>query len=80
MGLITGAVIDAWSGEFTKAAEASAEADAIVEATGTGLAPYAAMLLVALRGREADGSRLLESAIEEAAAVGRDLPSNGVSS
>ncbi len=68
MGLITGAVIDAWSGEFAKAAEATAEADAIVEATGTRLAPYAAMLLVALQGREADGFTLLESA---AAAVGQ---------
>src|SRR5450432_1660195 len=41
MGLITGAVIDAWSGEFAKAAEGTAEARAIVEATGTRLAPYA---------------------------------------
>jgi DNA-binding CsgD family transcriptional regulator len=71
MGLITGAVIDAWSGEFAKAAEATAQADAIVEATGTRLAPYAAMLLVALQGREADGFTLLESATEEAAAVGQ---------
>ena len=71
MGLITGAVIDAWSGEFAKAAEATAEADAIVEATGTRLAPYAAMLLVALQGREADGLTLLESAINDAAAVGQ---------
>ena len=71
MGLITGAVIDAWSGEFAKAAEATAEADAIVEATGTGLAPYASMLLVALQGREADGLALLESAINDAAAVGQ---------
>jgi DNA-binding CsgD family transcriptional regulator/tetratricopeptide (TPR) repeat protein len=71
MGLITGAVIDAWSGAFAKAAEATAEADAIVEATGTRLAPYAAMLLVALQGREADGFTLLESAITEAAAVGQ---------
>jgi DNA-binding CsgD family transcriptional regulator len=71
MGLITGAVIDAWSGEFAKAAEATAEADAIVEATGTRLAPYAAMLLVALQGREADGFTLLESAINEAADVGQ---------
>ena len=39
MGLITGAVIDAWSGELAKAADATAEADAIVEATGTRLAP-----------------------------------------
>jgi DNA-binding CsgD family transcriptional regulator len=71
MGLITGAVIDAWSGEFAKAAEAAAEADAIVDATGTRLAPYAAMLLVALQGREADGLTLLESAINDAAAVGQ---------
>jgi len=71
MGLITGAVIDAWSGEFARAAEAAAEADAIVEATGTRLAPYAAMLLVALQGREAEGFTLLESAIKEAVAVGQ---------
>jgi DNA-binding CsgD family transcriptional regulator len=71
MGLITGAVIDAWSGEFAKAAQATAEADAIVEATGTRLAPYAAMLLAALQGREADGLTLLESAINDAAAVGQ---------
>jgi DNA-binding CsgD family transcriptional regulator len=71
MALITGAIIDAWSGEFAKSAEATAEADAIVEATGTHLAPYAAMLLVALRGREADGLTLLESAINDAAAVGQ---------
>jgi DNA-binding CsgD family transcriptional regulator/tetratricopeptide (TPR) repeat protein len=71
MGLITGAVIDAWSGEFAKAAEATAEANTIVEATGTRLAPYAAMLLAALQGREADGFTLLESAIKEAATVGQ---------
>jgi DNA-binding CsgD family transcriptional regulator len=71
MGLITGAVIDAWSGKFAKAAEATAEASAIVETTRTGLAPYAAMLLVAMEGREADASVLLERAITEAAAVGQ---------
>jgi DNA-binding CsgD family transcriptional regulator len=71
MGLITGAVIDAWSGEFAKASEATAEASAIVEATGTGLAPYAAMLLVALQGRETDGLTLLETAIADAGAMGQ---------
>jgi DNA-binding CsgD family transcriptional regulator len=71
MGLITGAVIDAWSGEFARAAEATSEARAIVEATGTRLAPYAEMLLVALQGREADGLTLLDSAIDDAAAVGQ---------
>ena len=71
MGLITQAVIDAWSGEFTSAAAATAEAEAITEATGIGIAPYGAMLLAALRGREADGSHLLEPAINAAAAVGQ---------
>ena len=71
MGLITQAVIGAWSGEFTSAAAATAEAEAITEATGIGIAPYGAMLLAGLRGREADGSRLLESAINDAAAVGQ---------
>jgi DNA-binding CsgD family transcriptional regulator len=71
MELITGAVIDAWSGEFAKAAEATAEASAIVEATGTRLAPYAAMLLAALQGREADGLKLLDSVIVEAVAIGQ---------
>ncbi|HUE26223.1 MAG TPA: AAA family ATPase [Solirubrobacteraceae bacterium] len=73
MGLITGAVIDAWSGEFAKATEATAEAGAILEATGIRLAPYAAMLLVALQGREADGFTLLESTIKDATAVGQGL-------
>jgi DNA-binding CsgD family transcriptional regulator len=71
MGLITGAVIDAWSGELAKAAEATAEADAIVEATGARLAPYASMLVVALRGQEADAFALLESTINDATAVGQ---------
>ena len=71
MGLITGAVIDAWSGELAKAADATAEADAIVEATGARLAPYASMLLVALRGQQADALALLESTINDATAVGQ---------
>jgi DNA-binding CsgD family transcriptional regulator len=71
MALGTGAVLDAWSGEFVKAAEATSEALAIVEATGTRLAPYASMLRVALQGREADALALLELAIKDAAAVGQ---------
>jgi DNA-binding CsgD family transcriptional regulator len=71
MGLITGAVIDAWSGEFTRAGEATAEASAIVEATGTRLAPYAAMLIAALHGREAQAFALLDRTIGEAATVGQ---------
>ena len=73
MALMTRSGIDAWSGEFAKAAEAIAEAGAIVEVTGTRLAPYTAMLLGALRGREADVFALLKTAINDAAAVGQGL-------
>ena len=73
MALMTRSGIDAWSGEFAKAAEAIAEADAIVEVTGTRLAPYTAMLLGALQGREADVFTLLKTTIIEAAAVGQGL-------
>ncbi len=71
MGLITEAVIEAWSGDFASAAAATAEAETITEATGIRIAPYGAMLLAALRGREVDSSPLLGSAIEDAAAVGQ---------
>ena len=71
MALGTGAVLDAWSGEFEKAVDATAEAAAIMEATGTWLAPYAAMLQVALQGREADALALLEPAIADAGEVGQ---------
>jgi DNA-binding CsgD family transcriptional regulator len=70
MGLITEAVIDAWSGDFPGAAALTAEAEAITEATGIRIAPYGAMLLAALRGNEA-ASSMLESAIRDAAAVGQ---------
>ena len=71
MGLITEAVFDAWSGDFAGAAAATAEAETITQATGIRIAPYGAMLLAALRGREADSSALLGAAIEDAAAVGQ---------
>ena len=71
MGLITEAVIDAWSGDFASAAAATAQADEITEATGISIAPYGAMLLAALRGREPDASLLLGSASKNAAAVGQ---------
>ena len=73
MALMTRSGLDAWSGEFAKAAESIAEANAIVEVTGTGLAPYTTMLLTALQGREADLFTLLKTAIDEAAAVGQGL-------
>ena len=42
----------AWCGDFGAAAVAIAEAEAITKATGTYIAPYAQLLLSALRGQE----------------------------
>jgi len=66
--------IDAvWSGDFAAAASLIAEAAAVCEATGSGLAPYAAMMLASFRGREAEAAPLIQSAIEKGAAAGQGV-------
>jgi DNA-binding CsgD family transcriptional regulator len=66
------AMLLAWCGDFGGAADAIAEAEAITEATGTYIAPYAALLLAALRGRS-DASPLIEFTIREARTGGQGL-------
>ena len=63
-----------WRGDFAAAASLIAEADAVCEATGAASAPYAAMRLAACRGREAEAVPLIQAALEEAAAAGRESP------
>ena len=67
------AVIDAWRGEFGAVGAAIAEAESITEATGTRFAPYAALLLAALQGREDDASSMIEATIAGAAAAGQGI-------
>jgi len=67
------AVLVAWRGDFGPADAAIAEAQAVTEATGSRLAPYAALLLAALRGREVDASTAIESATREAGAGGQGI-------
>ena len=62
-----------WSGDFAAAASLIAEADAVCEATGARVAPYAAMLLAALRGREAEAAPLIQATLEQAAAGGQGI-------
>jgi DNA-binding NarL/FixJ family response regulator len=62
----------AWCGDFRAAAVAIAEADEITKATGSHLAPYAQLLLAALRGQP-DASQLVESTIREAGTSGQAL-------
>ena len=47
----------ALGGEFGTAASLVAEADSVTEATGARVAPYGALVLAGLQGREADGLR-----------------------
>jgi DNA-binding CsgD family transcriptional regulator/tetratricopeptide (TPR) repeat protein len=61
----------ALSGEFGKASLVIAEADAVVEATGTGVLPYGALVLAGLRGREAEASPLIDATTKDATAAGQ---------
>src|SRR6478736_3418513 len=66
------AMLVAWCGDFGAAAIAIAEAEAITKATGTHIAPYAQLLLAALRGRS-DAAPLIESTIRDAGTGGQGL-------
>jgi DNA-binding CsgD family transcriptional regulator len=58
-------------GDFATAGLLIAEADAVREATGTRVGPYGALVLVALRGREAQASELIAATIKDATAGGQ---------
>src|SRR4051812_31605468 len=62
----------AWCGDFGAAAVAIAEAEAITKATGTHIAPYAQLVLSALRG-QSDALPLIESTIRDAETSGQGL-------
>ena len=62
-----------WGGDFTVAASLVAETAAVCEATGSRLAPFAAMMLASFRGREAEAAPLIRSAIEEGTAAGQGV-------
>jgi len=60
-----------WCGDFPAAAAEIAEARLVAEATGTRVAPFAAMSLAALRGRESEATPLIEATIAAATAGGQ---------
>jgi DNA-binding CsgD family transcriptional regulator len=62
-----------WGGDFGRAAFLVAEADAVVEATGTQVAPYGALLLGGMRGREPEARRLIDATIADATAGGQGI-------
>ena len=55
-----------WSGDFAAASALIVEADAVCGATGTRAAPFTAMMLASLRGRQAEATALIEATIAEA--------------
>jgi DNA-binding CsgD family transcriptional regulator/tetratricopeptide (TPR) repeat protein len=67
------AILVAWRGDFGAAAAAIGEAEAVTNATGSRLAPYAALLLAALQGREAAASTAIGSTIRDAGAGGQGI-------
>jgi DNA-binding CsgD family transcriptional regulator len=58
-------------GEFERAALLVAEADGVIDATGTLVAPYGALVLAGLRGREEEASDLIDGVIAEYTAGGQ---------
>ncbi len=61
----TRAGVHLFAGEFSEAASMVAEAESVTEATGSSIAPYGALALAALRGREADASELIEAGTKD---------------
>jgi DNA-binding CsgD family transcriptional regulator len=60
----------AFGGDFPSAAQSIAEVDAVKEATGTRIAPHAAIALAGLRGRESELSELLGGTVRAATDAG----------
>ncbi len=58
-------------GEFGRAALLVAEADSVIEATGTRVAPYGALVLAGFQGREAQAAGLIEATIEQYTSAGQ---------
>jgi DNA-binding CsgD family transcriptional regulator len=55
-----------YAGEFTEAASMVAQAESVIEATGSSIAPYGAVALAAFRGREAPAAQLIQAATDDA--------------
>ena len=61
----------AFDGDLATAAQAIAEVDAVKDATGTRIAPHAAIALAGIRGQQAEASELIGAILPEAVAAGR---------
>jgi DNA-binding CsgD family transcriptional regulator len=60
------AVAHVFAGEFTEAASMVAQAESVIETTGSSIAPYGALGLAVFRGREAQAAHLIQTATDDA--------------
>jgi DNA-binding CsgD family transcriptional regulator len=70
------AVVHVFAGEFTEAASMVAQAESVIEATGSSIAPYGALALAVFRGQEAQAAQLIQTATDD---VGRRGEGRGLS-
>ncbi|MGH3224579.1 MAG: helix-turn-helix transcriptional regulator, partial [Streptosporangiaceae bacterium] len=71
--LASAGVIAAWSGDFGATAALVAEAKTVCEATGAPGMPFAALLLAALRGNQAEAVLLIDATIAAAEAEAQGI-------
>jgi DNA-binding CsgD family transcriptional regulator len=74
LDLQTFSVLAVRCGDFASAADAIGESEAIQEATGTRVAPFSAMMLAVLRGREAEATAMIGGVREESLALRQGTP------
>ena len=60
------ATVLVFAGEFTEAAAMVAQAESVIEATGSSIAPYGALALAAFRGQQAQAAHLIQIATDDA--------------
>ena len=58
--------VHVFAGEFTEAASMVAQAESVIEVTGSSLAPYGAVALAAYRGQQAQAAHLIQAATDDA--------------
>lgn len=68
--LVALGITTAWSGDFTTAESLIGEVDQVTAATGAQVPPFAALLLLSLRGRHAEGTELIQATLKQAADAG----------
>ena len=61
--LVALGITTAWSGDFTTAESLIGEVDQVTAATGAQVPPFAALLLLSLRGRHAEGTELIQATL-----------------